>query len=118
MTPNPVSVRDQASAAEATHLLTGKGISAAPVIDEAGRPVGVLSQTDLLIHYHAGAKGEKFRVRDLMTPVVFSVRPDTAAVEVVREMVSLKVHRMFVVDGAGTLVGVISALDVLRHLHG
>jgi hypothetical protein len=27
-----------------------------------------------------------------------------------------KVHRLFVVDDAGTLVGVISALDVLRHL--
>jgi predicted transcriptional regulator len=28
----------------------------------------------------------------------------------------LKVHRLFVVDRAGVLIGVISALDVLRHL--
>jgi hypothetical protein len=30
--------------------------------------------------------------------------------------VGLKVHRVFVVDASGVLVGVISALDVLRHL--
>ena len=32
------------------------------------------------------------------------------------EMVELKVHRLFVVDRTGTLVGVVSALDVLRRL--
>jgi CBS domain-containing protein len=31
-------------------------------------------------------------------------------------MVGLKVHRLFVVDQSGLLIGVISALDVLRHL--
>jgi CBS domain-containing protein len=35
---------------------------------------------------------------------------------VVEDMLGLKVHRLFVVDGNGILVGVISALDVLRHL--
>jgi CBS domain-containing protein len=44
------------------------------------------------------------------------VAPDTLAGKVVSEMVSLKVHRLFVVDDDGILVGVISALDVLRHL--
>jgi hypothetical protein len=32
-------------------------------------------------------------------------------------MVGLKVHRLFVVEQSGVLIGVISALDVLRHLH-
>jgi CBS domain-containing protein len=51
-----------------------------------------------------------------MTPAIFSVAPDTAASRVVEEMLALKVHRLFVVDSDGTLVGVITALDVLRHL--
>jgi CBS domain-containing protein len=51
-----------------------------------------------------------------MTPVVFSVAPDAAAAKVVQEMVALKVHRLFVVENTGVLVGVISALDVLRRL--
>ena len=50
MTPNPVSLRETATAREAACFLTERGISAAPVINEAGAPVGVLSQTDLVVH--------------------------------------------------------------------
>jgi CBS-domain-containing membrane protein len=115
MTPNPVSIREEATAAEATRLLTQKGFSAAPVIDEAGRPVGVLSQADLLIHSHQpGGREGRASVRSLMTPVIFSVWPETPAAEVVRELAALKVHRLFVVDSDGVLVGVISTLDVVR----
>lgn len=38
MTPNPVSVRDSATIKEAIAMLTDHGFSAAPVIDDAGRP--------------------------------------------------------------------------------
>jgi len=146
MTPNPVSINAEASMREALALLTDRGFQAAPVIDEAGRPVGVLSSTDLLVHdrervehlqaapefYHradlvldSGERlGEGFevecvdatRVGDLMTPAVFAVAPETPVAQVIEEMLSLKVHRIFVVDEAGVLVGVISALDVLRRL--
>jgi CBS domain-containing protein len=146
MMPNPISVREDASLREAVALLTDKGFSGAPVIDQAGRPVGVLSRTDVLIHerekveyvapepeyYHRGEltsrSGERLAsgfqvervdttlVRDVMTPVVFSVPPETPAEQVIEDMLELKVHRLFVVDRSGSLIGVISALDILRHL--
>lgn len=117
MTPNPVSLRAEATAAEAVALLSNRGYSAAPVIGESGRPVGVISQSDLLIHACGkSASPEHTRVRDLMTPVVFSVSPETAAEKVVEQMLALRVHRLFVVDETGVLVGVITAVDVLRHL--
>src|SRR5258708_30867048 len=50
MTPNPVSIREKATVSEAVAFLTDKGISAAPVIDKAGRAVGVVSRSDLLVH--------------------------------------------------------------------
>jgi CBS domain-containing protein len=50
MVPNPVSIRAGATVKEAAAFLTDKGFSAAPVIDEAGRPVGVLSQSDIVVH--------------------------------------------------------------------
>src|SRR5207302_6938674 len=50
MTANPVSVREDASLKEAIALLIDRGYSAAPVIDRAGRPVGVLSRTDVIVH--------------------------------------------------------------------
>lgn len=139
MMPNPLSIRDSVVVREAVAFLTDKGISAAPVIDEAGRPMGVVSRADIMVHdrecpahvkrpdyyeIEAGRLPKGFQVedvdrtpvRDIMTPVVFSVKPDAPARAVVEEMLNLKVHRLFVVDEGGVLVGVISALDVLRHL--
>jgi CBS domain-containing protein len=125
MMPNPVSLPGAATVAEALALLTDRGFSAAPVMDEAGRPIGVLSRTDILVHereqliLQPGATPgvpKDARVRDLMTPVVFSVSPEATAQKVIQEMLSLKVHRLFVVDSAGVLTGVITAEDVLRHL--
>ena len=141
MTPNPESLRAAASVPEAVAMLTDRGFSAAPVIDGAGRPVGVLSRTDLLVHereqgHHATLAWEAdlesplkpahqgfsvevvdpTRVRDIMTPVVFTVGLHAPAREAVEQMLALKVHQLFVVDEAGALVGVISALDVLRRL--
>ena len=50
MTPNPVSLREEVTAREAARFLTDRGFGAAPVINEAGEPVGVLSQTDIVVH--------------------------------------------------------------------
>jgi CBS domain-containing protein len=124
MMSNPVSVRGDATVAEALTLLTDRGFSAAPVIDEAGRPIGVLSRADILVHEReqvdrkpAARTDPQFtRVRDVMTPVVFSVSPETSARRVVEELLLLKVHRLFVVDSDSVLTGVISVQDVLRHL--
>jgi CBS-domain-containing membrane protein len=146
MTPNPHTIAAEATVREAVAFLTDKGYSAAPVIDRAGRPVGVLSRADLLRYdrdktaearqnpeYYTHSEltteaGEplpdgfqvevmdRMRVRDVMTPVVYSVRPETPVHRVVEDLVALRVHRLFVVDREETLVGVISVLDVLRHL--
>lgn len=135
MIPNPISLRAEAGISEAIALFTEKGITAAPVIDEAGHPIGVVSRSDLLVHQRecamhrddyffaptfdtrdAAQTGPAGTVADLMTPAVFGVSPDTPASRVVNDMVGLHVHRLFVVDSDGALVGVISAMDVLKQL--
>ncbi len=145
MKANPVSIRENATVQEAAALLTDKGFSAAPVIDAAGRPIGVVSRSDIIIHdrekmdcvapvpdfyeevqlnaYEDVARPgyqvvdvDRTRVGDIMTPIVFSVTPETPVRRVVQEMLNLRVHRLFVVDQAGVLVGVVSASDVLQQL--
>lgn len=123
MTPNPVSIGRGATVAETAAFLAARGISAAPVIDDAGRPVGVVSRTDLLVReahraarLAATVRYERLTVREVMTPVVFCVRPDTPAAQVVEKLLGLRVRRLFVVDDDGVLVGVVSAVDVLRKL--
>jgi CBS domain-containing protein len=125
MTPNPVSIRKTARIPEAISLLIDRGFGAAPVIDEAGLPIGVVSSSDILTHErerrgHAGGTGaseDQATVGDIMTPIIFSVAPDTPSAKVVQEMAALNVHRLFVVEPGGSLVGVITALDILRRLH-
>jgi CBS-domain-containing membrane protein len=123
MTGNPVSLQATATVQEATALLTDRGINAAPVIDDTGRPVGVVSKADILIHDRELYRGsptvepDATRVEDIMTPAVFSVTANTPATKVIEEMVRMNVHQLFVVDEHGTLVGSVSGLDVLRHLH-
>jgi CBS-domain-containing membrane protein len=145
MSRDPVSIREDASLREAVLLLHDRHFGAAPVIDEAGRAVGVISRADVLAHDRETvsyarptpeydprdlklSNGERLpdefqvewvddtSVREVMTPAVFGVKTSTAATEVVEQMVALDVHRLFVVDEDGVLVGVISTLDVLRHL--
>lgn len=147
MTPNPLSVRDEASVREAVVFLTDRRISAAPVINEAGRPVGVISEADILRyerehvdHLHPVpdyylhseltlASGERLpdafeievgddtSVKDIMTPVIYSVKPETRVEDVVDQLVTRRIHRLFVVDDDGSLIGVVTTLDLLRRLH-
>ncbi len=146
MTPEPVTIPQDATLREAVRLLVDRHISAAPVVDDAGKPVGVVSRSDVVEHdreevehalqvpeYFSGrdlarSVGEELprgfqvervdrtRAREVMTPVVFSVRPEDPVEAVVRQMVAREVHRLFVVDAAGVLVGVISTMDLVRNL--
>jgi CBS domain-containing protein len=142
MSPNPVSLRRDATVQDAITLLSDRGFGAAPVIDEGGRPIGVVSRTDILIHDREQARHPLLEddtewdmvprrpwplgfsvenanttpVEEIMTPAVFTVALDTSARDVIQKLLELKIHQLFVVDDLGSMVGVISALDVLRHL--
>jgi CBS-domain-containing membrane protein len=136
MSPNPKSIGQFASVREAADFLMKHGIHTASVIDEAGRPVGVVSRTDLLDYWDrrrdrlaAIAAGESalcsadaapnerlfdLKVKDIMTPVVFSVRMDASIAKVIHKIATLEVRCLFVTDGHGVLVGEISVFDLLR----
>ena len=50
MTEHVVSIPEDAPLHEAIAVLIDRGFSGAPVINEAGRPVGVISRSDILVH--------------------------------------------------------------------
>jgi CBS domain-containing protein len=121
MSANPVSISAEATVQEAIALLTERGMSAAPVIEESGRAVGVVSKADILIHEREATRSgrgaaDPARVSDIMTPAVFSVTPETPADSVVEQMLTLNVHQLYVVDGDQAVIGVVTVHDVLEHL--
>ena len=54
------------------------------------------------------------KVREIMTDTIFSVHPDAPVTEVASNMVNGRIHRVFVMDRDGKMLGVISALDMVK----
>jgi CBS-domain-containing membrane protein len=119
MSAGPVSIADTDTVPEAVEFLTSRGFGAAVVIDDAGHAIGVVTKTDVLMYTRRRAPGlepDDTPVTEVMTPAVFSVRPETSARSVVEQLLELHVHHLFVTDRAGVIVGVISPVDVLKKL--
>jgi CBS-domain-containing membrane protein len=142
MSPHVLSVKAKLEIEDVIGLLLDKGLHAVPVIDEEGDPIGVLSRSDIVAHdrkkiqhlqheeqpEEVSPLGEAQApsvnvsrvprcVREIMTPVIYAVQPETPAKSIVQHMPVLGAHRLFVIGTDGTLLGVISSLDLLRHLH-
>ncbi len=139
MTRDIVTVGPEAPLADAIRLMLEHRVSGLPVVDEAGRLVGLLMEGDLLHRAETGtdavrmgwlkalvARGrmaERYvhthgrRVRDVMTRQVLCVAPDQPLAEVVSLMVNKNVERLPVVR-QGQLVGFLTRSDILRQLIG
>jgi IMP dehydrogenase len=112
MSKNVLTVPFSATLGQAAQLLHDARVGGAPVVDARGRVLGILSKTDLADPRHAN--GSDAPVADAMTRVVFGVREEDALKWAVRLMVDEHVHRVVVSDASGHLVGIVTAMDVLR----
>lgn len=104
-----VSAREDTSPASIRDLVLAMGITAVPVLDGDGRPVGVLSLRDLV-----SANGEPPR---MSRPA--AVVKATASLELAGETLArTDYHHLVVVDDDGRAIGMVSAVDLLRGLLG
>ncbi len=116
MTTNLVQFTSQMDLFDAINGLIKHRISGAPVINEAGQLVGVISESDCLKHILSGSYYEEVggRVSDYMTREPQTVSANTDIIDVARRFIREKRRRYPVVDEDGQLVGQISRRDVLR----
>lgn len=100
---------------EAIHTLIKKGISGAPVVDNEGNLMGILSELDCLKVMTAGAFDglPEGKVADYMTCPVTTVKPEASILDVVMIFTKNPIRRIPVMDGNGQLLGQISRRDVL-----
>nr|WP_314627935.1 CBS domain-containing protein [uncultured Noviherbaspirillum sp.] len=137
MTRRVVTVRRDSSLLDAVAAMLDLGLSGLPVVDDAGRPVGMLSEGDLLRRSELGTERKRPRwlaflaspgrlaeeyththgrmVADVMTDKLYSVAPDTPLQEVVQLMERHRIKRVPVLEN-GQLVGIISRANLLRAL--
>lgn len=97
---------------EALADLAALGVSGAPVVDAAGKPIGVVSWRDLVSGSRTASISER-----MTTPVITAAGGETIA-HAADLLAERGIHRLFVVDGQGALIGALSIIDVLRALTG
>jgi CBS domain-containing protein len=138
MSTEMVNVDVNDSIEQASRILCQHKHSAAPVVDEEGRCVGILSATDFLKRECevAGSwlAGDDFEarqdpeqmlrverretdyVRDYMTTAPQTVLPSTRLMKAAEIMRGVHVHRLPVLDESGRPIGVVSSMDVVSAL--
>lgn len=120
MQRNVRTVGADASVAEVVVSLADAHVTGLPVVDNAGRVVGVVSTSDVL---NAEAETtdsatrqellEGTAVREIMTRRPYVITPDTDVRSAARQMLYADVHRLFVTED-DRIVGVVSTTDIVR----
>jgi CBS-domain-containing membrane protein len=118
-----VTVVPEMTVRELAQTLVDAGIRSAPVLDPAGKIVGVASQADVIAPRArdtrcASSRGgcacgvDGLRVRDVMGPVGPVISPDEPLPRLVRRFVRERVQRALVVEN-GMLLGIVTPIDIL-----
>ena len=125
MTPNPVTIDENASIIEAIHLLKEKNIRRLPVLHR-GRVVGVVTEKMLLkfspgkatsldtweVHYLVS----KTPVKEAMNPKPHIVSPETDIRDAAKLLHDRKLNGVLVLNAAGDLVGIFTTTNALEAL--
>lgn len=106
MTRGAITVRADLPVTHLLELLLEKDLSRLPVVDAHDRPIGMVSKTDLLREH-----GEV--VRDVMTPVPFTLPATIKLAAAARLMLADHLHAVPVVSETGRVIGILSSSDVL-----
>jgi CBS domain-containing protein len=106
------SVGPEESANETRAAILALGITGVPVVDDAGRPLGLVSLRDLVGEKPGTTAGER------MTRPAATVPADVRLGEAARRLARTRYHRLIVVDARGQVVGMVSAVDIIRGLLG
>ncbi|MFB8265826.1 CBS domain-containing protein [Streptomyces sp. NPDC055955] len=110
MTPSAITVQPGTAFKEVARLLDEFGITALPVVDEAGRPVGVVSEADLLQKHGSGTA----TAADLMSAPAVTARPGWSVVRAARLMRRNQIKRLPVVDSGNHVIGIVSRSDLIQ----
>ncbi len=114
MTKIVASVDANQTIFEAAELMSSKGISCV-LVTEAGNPVGVVTERDIVGRVVAKRKSLDLKVSVIMSSSLITVDPDASLKEAARLMSTNKIRRLPVLKN-NKLVGIISASDFIRNL--
>jgi CBS domain-containing protein len=111
MTPNPKTLEPTASIQDAARLMRDEDTGIVPIV-EGGRPVGLVTDRDIVVRAVAEGRGALDRpVRELATEHLVTADPEMSTREAADLMGQRQVRRLLVCEGE-RLVGVASIGDL------
>ncbi len=118
MTRKVINLSPDMAVVEAAAVLIKNGISGAPVVDDEGRLLGLVSEFDCLravavSDYEMDSHDAIESVGDLMSREPLTVPPDMDLFTLAHEFVSRRVRRFPVVEN-GRVIGQVSRRDALK----
>ena len=110
MTPNPRSVSPNDPIQNAARIMRDEDTGAVPVVDN-GRPVGIVTDRDIVIRAVADGGQLDRPVRDIVTSSVVAATPEMSTREAAELMSEHQIRRLPVVEN-DRLVGIVSIGDL------
>ena len=107
------TVRPEQSIRDALALLAQHNVGALIAVDDAGRPVGILSERDVVREAASNERVFGMKVAEIMTRDVITGSPHDDLMTVAHTMTEKRIRHLPVVD-KGRLVGIVSIGDIVK----
>lgn len=112
MSANPACCGPSTSLADAAKLMTDHDCGEIPVVDDAGRPIGVITDRDIACRAVAQGMAPSTPVRDVMSNPVITASPEMSLDDCCKTLEENQIRRMPVVDENGACCGMVSQADI------
>jgi CBS domain-containing protein len=112
MTSNPATCNVNTLVRDVAKMMLEHDCGQIPVIDDQGRPLGVVTDRDIAIRVVAKGGDGTATAGDAMTSPVKTVRADSELKDCVCLMEEAQVRRVPVVDESGKLAGIVALADI------
>ncbi len=114
---NVVYIDENAGITEVAEMMREKHVGSIIVVDQAGKPIGIVTDRDLVVEILAEeVPPEKVVLKDIMTPDPVVINENEDIADALEKMSQKTVRRAPVVDKDGLLSGIISIDDILTRL--
>ena len=118
MTTNPSCCAPETPLPELARAMVANDCGCIPVLDEAGRPIGVVTDRDITCRAVAlGKDTSSLRAADCMTDKCITVSPETTIDECCELLEANQLRRLIVVDENERCCGVVAQADIVRKAH-
>jgi CBS domain-containing protein len=97
-------------------LIAENRVGAIPIVDQQGAPIGIVSDTDLLMadRWQGRFKTDGVCASEIMAPVPITIESDTSLTAAVSLMKARRVRHLVVVDERGGIAGIVSRSDLTQ----